>query len=534
MSVITRTTIMLAAILLAGQFSSTGAVDGKHINGIAVSECTRNGDYNWETMAAEGVFGQITNWGKICKFSIRDGKSVSCDTIFGKSGTPSAGALASHPSITFDGRRVAFYRLGATVNYAANPPKGQLVGSLKDSGWISVCDTNGQNLRNLARVPGTRLEDCRLIDMGPKVECVSGDWVYYEKPPFTGEFWRVNINSPESTNKPICKMQRGSWCTENSWDCSSIGPWGIRRWSISKAGNRTCGQIFGCYPSSNEVANFPYANGWYRDPASFIGGRSGCNGSISAGGRYVSFYNGNHFQANISMISGANGPITDQIEPAGVSRSPSLGDLATWAGESRQLKWGNHMRWAGNSEKWILWAGLHYYDDANFVIETGGMDQVAMNWVDKAGMYISHNPYYDNCIVNRVWNWSCSKATICNLGGDLFVFGGPANSYEKVDGTWQYVAPVDPVSVQPQTQRFLAADFKTTIDNTGNIHIRWSSNGLFRLEIMALNGRTMIARDVQGDAIILPAGALRKGMYVVRVYDPTRSLDFLAQTKIAL
>jgi hypothetical protein len=482
-------------------------------------------------MAAEGVIGQYATWGKLCKFSIQDGKSVSCDTIFGKSGTPSAGGLAAHPAITFDGKRIAFYRLGATVNYAVSPPKGQLVGTLNDSGWISIIDTNGQNLRNLVRMARTGLNNCTAIDLGPKVLCPSGDWIYYEKTPMTGEVWRVNINDPQHTNERIAKLDNAA-----SWTCSSIGPWGFRRLSINKAATLSAGQIFG-QGYDNPICTFPWKNNSLS--ACLIKSIPGCNGTISAGGHYWAGYNGNHYMAGFGAIK------PDASQPTGYSYSEdlaafgvpgmtkrvfSLGDLAAWAGEPKELKWGNHMRWACNSEKWLLWAGLHYYGAAG-MYEEGGMDQAAMNWVDHAGIHISHNVYYDNCITNNTWNWTCTGPAIANLAGDMFIFGGPANSYEKVDGTWEAVAPVGPiVPVRPRRQdRPAAPDLTAYIDNKGNLRIGTGEERC-RIDIIKLNGRVALTASGAHGMVTVRAGALRKGVYVVRI----SAASGYSQMKIAL
>jgi len=499
---------LLIALLISGEICAAFAVDGKHINGFAVSPSLRNG-WRWpELSAAEGSMVQFVQWGKLCKFNIVDQKAVRCDTIFR--------GLASHPAISLNGNYIAFYRLGATVDYTKSPPKGQIVGSLNDSGWISVCDSNGQNLRNLVRVPATKLQNCQQIDMGPKVYWVAGDWVYYEKPPFTGEFWRVNVTSPQTTNQLICKTMRGSWCTESSYTCSNIGPWGIRRWSINRAGNRVCQQTFGCYPSENELSNFPYANGWYRDPASLIGKTGGCNGCISASGKYFAFFNGNHFQCGLGRINADNSITYHTFTPTG--KSPSLADLAQWTGERRR-EYGHQMRWACNSDKWLLWMADHYPD--NQWTALCGSDQVAMNWADWTGIVVSHNPYFDNCQISgsTPLDFNCvpDGLTYANDAGDLFVFGGPANSIEKDDGTWEVVPPVDPVAAFPSHDRISPAGFSAYIDKQGNLRVSGLDNGRYQVDVMDLSGRTVFSKAIINKAMTIPAQVSGKGLHIVRI-----------------
>jgi hypothetical protein len=219
--------------------------------------------------------------------------------------------------------------------------------------------------------------------------------------------------------------------------------------------------------------------------------------------------------------------------PGLTTRVFSFGDLRTWAGESVDLKWGQMIRWAANSEKWFLEQGCHYYDGVNpFKAEEAGTDMAAFNWIDKAGIYVSHNPY-SNCKQATQIDANCAVAAgpfYGNDAGDLFVFGGPANSYEKVDGTWQSIPPVGPeVSVQRRYQYILPGDLKVCADNQGNLRISLGREG-FTAHIADMSGRIVwICRATDGTAIIR-AGVLRQGVYVLRITGTAG----LSRIKIAL
>lgn len=486
-----------------------------HINGFAVSEATRSGQYNWKTFAPEGVFNGATIWGKLCKFTIRDGQSIKCDTIFGQ--------LANYPVISPDGRRVAFYRLGATVDYAAN----KLVGSLQDSGWISVIDTNGQNLRNLVRM-GHQICSNATDWEHANLSWPSGNWIYYPRPCNTGEIWRVNVNDP-SKNQFVVKFQkadRSKCCNAGCIDARTNGldAWSFRRFHLSKDATRAAGEYYGYTCGGTGIHCFPPVNRDWLASGCLMGTRGGCNACISPSGKYFAFYPGSHYQVCLSMVTSGN-TLTDVIQPA-VNRTPSMGDLAQWTG-TKALPYGMMMRWASNSDKWILIAGCHY--DCSTVSELG-MDQVALNWVESSGIVLSRNVWRDMCFKSGAgdcMNWDClvQQGPIPGNGaGDLYISGGPANAYEDAAGQWIPVPPLPdtPVNAMRAGMPSVLPMAPVVVDNAGILIVNRVAAGS-RLEISDMQGKPVLTRRVGAGTSIVPAGSLIKGLYVVRIIAPDLS-----------
>jgi hypothetical protein len=480
-----------------------------HINGFAVSEAARSGQYNWKTFAPEGGFKGATIWGKLCKFIIRDGQSVKCDTIFNQ--------LANYPVISLDGKHVAFYRLGATVDYAAN----KLVGSLTDSGWISVIDTNGQNLRNLVRVGPL---DCRSATDWEyaNLSWPCGDWIYYERPCKTGEIWRINVNNPSATNMLVVKylkIDRSKCCNAGCTDqyANGLDGWGFRRFSLCKDATRAAGQYYGYICAGNAIHCFPMPTGDFTAMGCLIGNTGGCNAYISPSGKYFVFYSGSHYAINLSMVA-TNMTLTENIVPA-VNRAPTMGDLAQWTA-ARVLPYGMMIRWAANSDKWVLISGCHY--ECATVSELG-MDQVAMNWVESSGVAISRNAYRDMCY-NSAAGWNCMNLDCLvqqgpipsNLAGDMFIAGGPANSYEDVSGQWVPVKPVDPTNAICVRESAQKPGIELAIDKTGMRIVGGDSYGSI-VELIDMRGRIEWRLAIETNFAVIPASMLNRGVHVLRI-----------------
>ena len=445
--------------------------------------------------------------GKICKFTIFNGQSIRCDTIFR--------GLAMYPAISFDGKRVAFYRFGATVDYANN----RLIGSLSDSGWISVVDTSGQNLRNLVRVATTLCRNPQWASSAI-VSWPSGDWIYYEKPCKSGEFWRVNINDPAHSNQLVVKYVKAQRNLCENSTCPDLydgnsDSWTIRTFQLAKNATLTTGHYYGYSGVQNYVHCFPMPGGDYMNASCLKGSRGGCNGALTPGGHYLAFWGGSHTVLSISMITPTG--ITDNKIPQ-VSRNITLSDVSTWAG-SREFPWAFTNRAATNSEKWVLQMVCHYY---GCVTEQAGTDQVAVNWVDRTAIRISSNPYFDNCAPNGCFSFqNMTGPAYGSDAGDLYVDGGPENAgkYEDVNGTWIAVPPVDPVSaIAPRSfGRARNSGYPST-----HLVIAESAANLGkagRADIMDLRGRLVVCHSAAGMTARPGRGFKGAGAYFVRFVD---------------
>lgn len=484
-----------------------------HVNGFSVSVCMRNGGHYGQTFAAEGVFNNMnsaTIWGKLAKFTLSNGQPIRCDTLFH--------GLANNAAISFDGRHVAFYRLGATVNYATN----KLIGTLHDSGWISVVDTNGRNLRNLARVATLACRGDADWEYA-HISWPSGDWVYYERPCKTGEIWRVNVNDPARTNELVVKYvktDRSKCCYANCGDFydQNRDSWAFRRFSLSKSAARAAGDYHGYVCAQNYYHCFPPPNGDFQTAGCLIGSRGGCNAYISPSGKYCVGYPGGHESVMISMVTATNTLTEDLVPP--VNHYPKLADLAAWT-ETRASSYGLMIRWAANSDKWILQEALHYNCAS---VRDLGSDQVATNWVDSSGIVISRNVYRDECYhADSGWdcmNWDClvQKGWIpANDAGDLFIDCGAQNigKYEDVTGAWVSIPPVQPIVPPSGTAggRYRARDTGRPVFVDAWANIRPARGG--PIEISDVRGRIVFSGVVKDGATIAPPRLSDTGCYFV-------------------
>jgi len=146
-------------------------------NGFSVSVTARTG-----ANAPEYNYGANSGyWGPIVRFDFQANKVTGQQTIYS--------GMAQYPSINVEGTKVAFYRHNASMQ------NGKLVGSIQDSGWISVMNIDGSGLTNLVRVDKSYKPNNSDAAI-PVNDWPAGDWIYYERPNKTAEIWRVNVNDP--------------------------------------------------------------------------------------------------------------------------------------------------------------------------------------------------------------------------------------------------------------------------------------------------------------------------------------------------
>ena len=189
---------MICNLAIAGAFSFNNAfaVDGKHINGRAVSVHWRSGSLDWGSACCGCSEGEK---GLVSLFTIQNGSAVRNDTIY--DGTQ---GFAYYPAFNLDGIKIAFYR--------SNQGKANSISCATANGGknsVSVMDISGRNITNLCDLP------CEIPSGG--LDWPVGNWIYYIYPncvrfssdprPMTqnNEVWKVNYLTKE--NVKICKYK---------------------------------------------------------------------------------------------------------------------------------------------------------------------------------------------------------------------------------------------------------------------------------------------------------------------------------------
>jgi hypothetical protein len=480
--------------LIAGTFSGAGAVDGKAINGRAVSVNWRYAPLNWglKYQDADG------SWcGSVDLFTISAGKVVRTDTIFSRSK-----GLCASAAFNLCGTKVAFYRLGR-----AGSTSGQAVSANGGTTTISVMDINGSNVTNLCTCPAEP-------QMGGKggnggLDWPAGDWIYYLLPKTGGgsmnEVWKVNVTTKENTR--VCTFD--------------LGGGRFRRWSLDLAADRMGCQVIDGSWFTSDVGPFP--NGCS------ITTRSGnCNSAISASGNYQAKFNGNHTELCLSLypgVSGIKAPPTNINLGGGPFTGVVLYQFQALTSDS----FGNDVEglaWAVNSDKWVL-QHVGWWGHADM---TGlGTEQVACNWSDMATIRISNNgklaretcPAYG--IPGPDCCGGCGTVYLGNTAGDLWVDGGPDNAgkYEDASGVWHsvpgwtgtcpYTRAAD-VSAHRDIPRALTA----MIDAMGNIRAGGWTGGPALVRLVDIRGKTVWSAAMMAMAAA-PVGTLRPGTYLLTV-----------------
>lgn len=229
------------------------------VNGFSVSIQYRTNSYNSLHFA-----------GKVVRFDIQSDAVKSSATIYD--------GLAWYPVISFDGTRVAFFRAMSATRW--------------DTGYVSVVNKDGTGLKDLVKLyAGQFGYSCSFVDCeGGFLAWPAGEWVYYEKPPKTGEFWRVNVNDPSLNHLVVRYTDFG----DRPGNCAcminnSEGFW-LRRWQLSKDA-KYCSGMFKVYPQGQQLPHrFPPPEGYAPLAMAEFGSLAACNLCMSPSGKYVSSY----------------------------------------------------------------------------------------------------------------------------------------------------------------------------------------------------------------------------------------------------
>jgi hypothetical protein len=493
--------ILIALSMLAGLVMplQTQAVDGKAVNGRAVSVQWRFGWVNWGAACCECYERQ---WkGSINLFTIMNGRVSGTDTIYRRTQ-----GCAEFPAFNLDGNKVAFYRTSKAPAANEVPPKPSCAATSPKS-TISVIDIDGKNLTDLCNLAAD-------IPIEGGLDWPAGEWIYYVQPqpgqwgPDNNEIWKVNYRTKE--NVKVCKLTNSAGTV---FTCQFL-----RRFQLNLAADRmgfepraqyTCPDpgVFG----NNGVCDFPPPGGNVSaaHPIAFCG----CNAAISASGNFGNNWCGGH---NDLFIENAR-------TGAGVTHI-TLDQLATWSGQGDKFgRDAELVRWAANSDKWVL-QQVGWYGHAD---ETSkGSNQVAANWKDQAAICISSNPKVplDNAQVGIIDYGNCA--------GDMWIDGGAANAgkYEDENGVWHSVpgyvptqAGYIPVSMNSSRQSGIS------VDRRGRVRIDLAASGPAIVRITDMCGRILYSSKAEA-YLLLPAGALKSGMYLMTEIADGKSFS----TKIAV
>lgn len=375
------------------------------VNGFSVTTAYRTGN-------APEAWAHLNFCGKLVRFDITNNAVSGYDTIHK--------GLGWYPSISFDGTRIAFFRSKATLS------GGNLSGSV-DTGYISMIDKNGGNLRDLVKLyAGSLGYSCFYADCeGGFVDWPAGDWIYYEKPPKTGEIWRINADDPSLHHMVVRYTDFGVRPANCACDVSGSEGFWLRRWQLS-ADAMFCGGMFKVYPDGQQLGHrFPPPEGYAPLTIPLWANLPACNLCMSASGEYLSAYS-----AGCHDVSGINR--WDHVTNVGpryqdVSSVNLYTDVRTWCGRDVG-NLGQYMRWAANSDKWLL-VQTGYNCNGN---GSSAGNQVLCNWKDRTGL--------------------CPTGTTAggSLGydaGDFWINDPVRNpngdKYEDVNGNWVSVTPRD-------------------------------------------------------------------------------------------
>jgi hypothetical protein len=493
-----RTTALCAvsAAVLISSFIPARAIDGKHVNGRAVSVQWRGGLKDWGEMECHDWYSP---WqGSINLFTIQNGRVSKTDTIYKRTQ-----GYAMYPAFNISGTKVAFYRAayGSTSSAACTAVNGGLRS-------ICIIDYNGANLTKLCDIgPGDLMGDG-----GGGIDWPAGDWIYYIRPIDNGAFetgsnswdiWKVNYRTKE--NVQVYKAT--GYCTY------------ARRFQLDLAGKHLGSQSmekYGCTGAGggvgmNGVADFPpNADGSLNHVVGFCG----CNVAISASGNYGNNFCGSHANLYINRVNYSTKSTTSSL-------NMTTDELKAWSGDDFELDV-EGVRWACNSDKWVLQQCGYDHGDAI----SNGSNSVAGNWVDQAAIRLSNNPKTtfggDGTPVQGTFVYGSEP-------GDMWIDGGVANKgkYEDENGAWQTVPGYDPSLADyvaaggaVASQEYVPArgmlpnQLTASVDAAGTIRVDLASRDRTDVRIMDMQGKILYASTAAA-ALTIPAGTLKPGLYLI-------------------
>jgi len=435
------------------------------MNGYAISVAWYNSGSSPEVPANQELYWR----GNIMKFTITDNRVTAREAIYDAGPNHE---WAQYPSLSLDGKRVAFLRWGKYLRTSSQPVNNFWI-VYYDTCHVSVINIDGTGLRDLCTIAAPFFDQ--------QTDWPAGDWVYYAKSKpgdlpdnrQTPEIWKVNVNDP-SKNMRVATY--GS---------------GLRRWSISINADRTGSQGGACHPNNNNCwLCFPPPGGNFSAPGCLLAALPGCNMGLSTSGQYVGTYlYAPHGEILLWKVK--QGDIFgDEV------KTISLSTAESWANAKAGIG-GELIRWAVNSDKWVL-QQIGWYGHADAVNLRS--NQVLVNWVDNQAIVTTNNPDdHGNCT------------------GDLWVNGGPAGAYEDVNGKWIAATGGTNASNLPKTTALAPANIQVRT-SPGILRVAGPVGQSYELHVFDITGRPALSRRAGQDGIVtITQGLPATGLYIVKV-----------------
>jgi hypothetical protein len=362
--------------------------------------------------------GTGPNYGPIIGVTIANNTVVKRDTLF-----PGVGEC---PSLSFDGKRAAFFRW--SVQLTRDNAGYHLVSGIQNGPhYISVIDIQTKTVTNIIQCD----KPCGTVkDADAFLDWPAGDWIYYEKPTETRQFYRINVKDP----------------SRNELLCTDAGDQ-IRRWNLSSDA-KYCGM------QSNNLGGackFPFVNNSVAqsDPS----GAAACNHCVSTMGNFFGHYfAGNHEWMCIERYDHIGPPGSCTVgsptapQPFDNWETHQISDLQKWGATNLTTAGGGAevLKWSVNSEKWAM----RMIGACGQAFDPNVENCVAVNWVDSQAINLSQIPPPPYCGADASKN---PKPTHCADVGDLWVDFGPGNEHKWEDetGALHILPPIDPIGYSP-------------------------------------------------------------------------------------
>lgn len=403
----------IIACIVALACSSVLAINGYGVYCLWHSPFVAESPWN-----APSYMGLGPNYGPIIGVTITNNQVVKRDTLF-----PGVGEC---PSLSFDGKRVAFFRWSVQLTRDAAGYHAA-AGTTSGPHYISFLDIQTKTITNLIQCD----KPCGTVkDADAFMDWPVGDWIYYEKPTETRQFYRINVKDP----------------SRNELICTDAGDQ-IRRWNLSSDA-KYCGM------QSNNLGGackFPFVNNSVAqsDPS----GAAACNHCVSTMGNFFGHYfAGNHEWMCIERYDHIGPPGSCTVgsptapQPFDNWETHQISDLQKWGATNLTTTGGGAevLKWSVNSEKWAL----RMIGACGQAFDPNVANCVAVNWVDSQAINLSQLPPPQYCGADASKN---PPAQTCADVGDLWVDLGPGNehAWEDETGRLHILPPINPIGYTP-------------------------------------------------------------------------------------
>ena len=339
-----------------------------------------------------------------------EGKTTTTDTVL----TAASGKTYSYPTFNNAGTKIAFYE--------------------NNDGRVSVYDIAGKSVRTVAKIPNWSGPGQEQRIAWPGAD--EGKWIYYHKPCSqggkcrgggTGEIWKVNIDDT-TRNMLVCDYKTvDSSASFIDFALSADGRYCV----IRGIGDPNVPDALG-YGCCIRPHTFPpkvnTQTGWIDPGLTAPGENPGligwqCNSGISASGNLLCCFRALH-----TALYGVSW--NHEADTLVATNPPALfdmfKDLEPWMGSNYGDSPYLFMpRGSSNADKiftiLVLWENAQNFSN--------GSNLAVINWKDrdlKDAVMVTRSPLLGLYTGN---NWIAEA-------GDFHLNGGPANSYQDINGQW--------------------------------------------------------------------------------------------------